>query len=201
MNENTTKPGDVRFLDGKRISLRALELGDAEFSQEWINSPDVRQFLTAVFPTTLESEKAWIASLSGKTPPSNIVFAVILKTHGHIGNVGIHSINWTDRSCTLGAFIGSSAHRRQGFGSEALMLILDYAFDSLGLHRACADAYSTNAGSLGAMKKAGFKIEGEAREAHFSKGAFVNVTKLAMLEEEWREIRTNLPDYQKLIKK
>ncbi len=58
--------------------------------------------------------------------------------------MGIHRINWKDRTATTGAVIGEKAYWDKGYGSEAKMLVLDYAFNMLNLRKICSQVLAFN---------------------------------------------------------
>lgn len=67
------------------------------------------------------------------------------------------------QSASLGYWIGAP-YARQGYMSEALTAVLDFAFRRLGLHRVEAACLPSNAASRGLLAKIGFREEGYARE-------------------------------------
>ena len=66
-------------------------------------------------------------------------------------------------------------------------MLVTYAFDVLGMHRAELDVHATNARAIASYRKVGFTVEGTRREAHFKDGTFINVIQMGLLDREWRE--------------
>jgi ribosomal-protein-alanine N-acetyltransferase len=95
------------------------------------------------------------------------------------------------RSAYLGyyAFAGSE---RQGLMTEGLALVLDAAFDSLGMHRLEANVQPANAASLALVKRLGFRREGFSPRYLEIDGDWRDHERWAMLSEEWPEVRTRL---------
>ncbi len=175
------------FLVGKRVLLRPLEEEDAETYAEWLNQPQMRDYLLVRFPISLTSEREWIAGMiSMEGNPSNIVLAIERKTDGkHIGSVGLHQINWLHRRATTGSFISPARLRGKGYGSEAKGLLLDYAFGELGMRSLWSIAFEGNIASCRALEKQGYKENGRFRKAHLVKGEWVDGIYYDILREEW----------------
>ena len=86
---------------------------------------------------------------------------------------------------TLGYWIGAP-YARQGYMSEALLAVLDFAFDRLGLHRVEAASLPHNVASQGLLRKAGFSEEGYAREYLRINGAWQDHVVFAILNHDPR---------------
>lgn len=178
----------VVFMQGKRVYIRPLLKCDILFLLEWFNDHDETLcFLGGPLPKTEAEEEKWVANLgSGGASPSNIVFMIALcKGDVPIGTMGIHGINWIDRTARTGAAIGNKKYRSGGYGSEAKELVLRFAFESLGLNRIGSLVLSSNLRSIAYNKKCGYKIEGTLRQAKFSGGKFVDEVIMSILREDW----------------
>jgi diamine N-acetyltransferase len=66
--------------------------------------------------------------------------------------------------------IGAANCRGQGYGTEATRLMLDYAFNGLGLHSVMLTVYATNPAGLRAYTKAGFREIGRRRQSYLQGG-------------------------------
>ena len=67
------------------------------------------------------------------------------------------------QSATLGYWIGSP-HRNQGYMTDSLAAILEFAFSRIGLHRVEAACLPANEASRRLLLRSGFREEGYARE-------------------------------------
>lgn len=176
------------FLVGTRVNLRPLDVEtDLDACWRWINDPEIRQFVKRRRPATREEEREWFA-----TPkPNDIVLGIELKpqvlgTPGRlIGNTALHRINWPQRHATSGTLIGEKDCWGCGYGTEAKMLLLRYAFLTLNLHRVTSNVYATNERSLRCQKRCGYREEGRLREMFFINGRWVDVVTLGVLQREW----------------
>jgi ribosomal-protein-alanine N-acetyltransferase len=89
------------------------------------------------------------------------------------------------QSGSLGYWIGAS-HARRGYMTEALQLLLPYAFERLGLHRIEAACLPNNAASRGLLRKLGFVEEGYAREYLRINGSWQDHVLYGLLKPELR---------------
>ncbi len=177
------------FLDGKRLYLRTLEVGDLDRARRWMNDPEVRRYLLCRVPIDEVSERTWFDGRNRGPFPTDIVLAIVLKRgHRHIGSTGIHQINWIDRHATTGAVIGEADCWNRGYGSEAKALVLRYCFETLGLHRVCSAVLATNGRSLAYLKKSGYREEGRFREHTFRDGGWIDEVRLSILADEWQAL-------------
>ena len=78
----------------------------------------------------------------------------------HIGNIKLGPIHWLHRRADLSLFIGERKYWGQGYASEAIALVRDWAFRELDLQKLNAGIYSGNHGSRRAFEKCGFELEG-----------------------------------------
>lgn len=80
-------------------------------------------------------------------------------------------------------------YRGQGYGSEAIVWALDWAFRSAGMHRVGIGAFSFNTGALSLYERLGFKVEGRKREGMWYDGGWHDIVELGMVESEWRALK------------
>lgn len=115
-----------------------------------------------------------------------------LQDNRFVGFTALYRIEWNNRSARLAVGIGDPQDRGKGFGSDALALILRYAFHELNLNRVALEVISYNDAAMHAYRKAGFRVEGRQRSAVLRGGAHYDLISMALLAEEWAE-RTGLP--------
>ncbi len=83
-----------------------------------------------------------------------------------IGHANLRDIDHMHSTAEFGITIGDPADRGKGYGTEAVRLLLDYAFTALGLNNVLLDTYEYNRAGLRAYEKVGFKEIGRRRQAH-----------------------------------
>jgi RimJ/RimL family protein N-acetyltransferase len=177
----------VVFLKGRGVNLRPVMKTDLPLVTRWINDPEVRYFLSNVVPQSLEDEEAWLAGL-GKKKDSEVVF-IIEKSEGQpIGVMGLHKIHRIDRTATTGSFIGEKEYWGQGLGSEAKLLLLEYAFNTLNLRKICSGAFAFNERSIRYSLRCGYREEGRLRAHIFRAGAYHDKVQLAIFREDFDSV-------------
>lgn len=102
-----------------------------------------------------------------------------------IGFVALHSIEWNNRAGQVSIGIGEPGYRGKGYGSDALRLVLRYAFDELNLERVGLDVISGNAAAIRAYERAGFRQEGALRRAVLRDGQRQDRLLMGILRAEW----------------
>ncbi len=141
------------FLRGKKTVLRPYDPEkDVKLFMKWINDPEVKQFVgTRPFPITETMERQ---QMEETTKSDSTVFCVVETFEGTtIGTVGIHRINWVNRTATVGAMIGDKKYWGKEYGTDAMGALLHYAFFQLDLRMIMASCIAFNTRSHRAILK------------------------------------------------
>lgn len=116
---------------------------------------------------------------------------VIISPDGHIiGESVINEIDDDLRSANFRIGLFHSDEYGRGIGSWALGKTMEFAFEEIKLHRLELDVFSFNLRAIRAYEKAGFKHEGVLRDAIKDGDHYADDILMAILEDEWRVIRT-----------
>ncbi len=179
------KRESVVFLKSKRVILRPIEKSDLPTMQKWINDPQTNKYLSVYLPMRIEDEQDWYE----KTLSSdrNIVFAIIVDEK-LVGTMGVHCIDWKDRTAVTGALIGEVEYRNKGYGSEAKMLLLNYCFNTLNLRKIKSTVFAFNKRSNAYSKKCGYRVEGRLRKEIFVNGSYIDLIQLAVFKKWWEPL-------------
>ncbi|PLS18011.1 GNAT family N-acetyltransferase [Bacillus sp. M6-12] len=173
---------------GDRIKLSASREEDAAIMVKWGEDTEyLRNVDTEIaFPKNKEEFEA-----EGKAAPNVAYFRLrTIKDDQLIGFAAIHSIEWNNRAGLLAMGIGDSSNRNKGYGSEALRLILRYAFNELNLDRVGLEVIEYNKGGIRAYEKAGFQQEGRKRSVVYRDGKRYDIIVMGVLRPEWEDIHT-----------
>jgi ribosomal-protein-alanine N-acetyltransferase len=107
-----------------------------------------------------------------------------------VGNMNLfHIVRLGAQTAITGYFVGSP-HTRQGYATEALQLMLRFAFNKLKLHRVEASIQPHNKASIALVKRAGFTREGFSRRLVKISGKWRDHERWAILLEEWRKLKS-----------
>jgi len=178
------------MLLGKKVRLREIRKADIQNYLKWFNDQEVTQYLTLFLPMTQMSEEKWLEEICTSRAQTDVVFAIEVKAGKkwvHIGNCGLHKINWHDRDCEMGTVIGEKKFWGKGYGTEADRLLIDYGFGELNMNRISAAAYNFNTRSCKTAERNGFKREGIARKAIYKNGQYHDRIMMGILREEWEK--------------
>jgi RimJ/RimL family protein N-acetyltransferase len=125
-----------------------------------------------------------------ETPTSLLFLIVPLTLATPVGFVRLYNINLAQRFGFLETVVATPPGRRPAWGIEASQLLSRYAVDVLGLHRIETKVYADNVLSTNALRRHGFTLEGQLREAHARAGHRGDILVFGILEPE---IRAALP--------
>jgi len=178
------------FLVGEKLYLRLLEESDiGEEYLGWLNDGDVTRYLeTGKFPSTLVTIRKYVEHFQDSK--TELIFAIVdRETDQHVGNVTLNRINWIHRTADTGLVIGKKEFWGKGYAFEAWSLLIEYAFQRLGLQKIVAGAVADNVASIVTLEKLGFKIEGKFRKEYFVEGEYRDGIRLGLLREEFYKYR------------
>jgi [ribosomal protein S5]-alanine N-acetyltransferase len=162
-------------LTGERIALRALHVDDVgERYLRWMSDPLVIRYLESRYePNSLQRVREFVAGVEAD-PNQQLMAIVRLDGEEHIGNIKLGPINWIHRTADIGIIIGERDEWGKGYATDAIVLMTEHAFRTLGLHKLNAGCYAPNEGSARAFEKAGWTREGVRRRQYYSDGAWVD---------------------------
>ncbi|HOQ99434.1 MAG TPA: GNAT family protein [Anaerolineae bacterium] len=171
---------------GQRIRLRAIERDDIPTFVRWFNDPEVRQYLLMYEPMSRAKEERWFeARLEARDDYLFAIEAQDGERWVHIGNTGLHRVDWRNRHATLGIALGEKAYWGRGYGSDAVRTMLRFAFDELNLHRVELEVFDYNRRAQRCYEKAGFRLEGTRRQALYHEGRYHDEHLMSILRGEF----------------
>lgn len=104
-----------------------------------------------------------------------------------IGKALVEWVDWAGGNGFIRIGIGAAEDRRKGYGSQALNMLLRYAFGELNLYRVTAVTPAYNEGAIRFFQKFGFVEEVRRRKAIHRDGEFWDLVSFGLLNSEWRE--------------
>jgi len=180
----------IVFLEGAHFYLRPLEESDLNQTYvQWLNDPEVNRWNShAVFPNTWKKMRDYFASTQDTTLV--VVLAIVAKDRErHIGNISLQRISWTDRNAEWAILIGEKDYWGKGIATEAGVLLVEYGFDRLNLHRIYLGTNAENIGMQRSAEKMGFKREGVRRQAMYKWGRYLDTVEYGLLRDEFYTLR------------
>jgi RimJ/RimL family protein N-acetyltransferase len=106
-----------------------------------------------------------------------------------IGFIELDGFDWAARSGWVGIGIGNPDYRGKGYGTEAMKLLLAYAFSGLNLNRVNLNVFSYNERAIRSYEKCGFKYEGTQREVIYKEDQRWDMIDMGILRNEWELYR------------
>lgn len=177
---------EVKFLTGGKVHLRPMEPSDLPHVRKWVNDPEIRRLIGEIRPKSMPDAAKW---LNGTYDDKNRVwFTVVLNDKDRvIGEAGLLRIFHPWRTADASMIIGEKDTWNKGYGTEAMRLLLNYAFGTLNLHRVAIGVFDFNETAVRFYEKCGFKREGAQRHGYYCDGRYHDVIMMSILEDEFRE--------------
>ncbi len=173
---------------GERVYLRALEIEDGETLARYAAEESDTFMYRGRQPQSPIEFEIWLKDAYKANPPPYVEFAVCLRADDRlIGNMGVGDLDWVNRTGETGSYL-FAPFRNQGYGSEAKHLLLEYAFDRLGLHSLQSRVYFTNTRSAAALRKQGYRDAGRSTWEEPAHGGMINAAFFDLLASEWRAL-------------
>lgn len=189
IDTNTSRDHDrVVFLRlPQGYTMRPHSKDDAAVTERWINDPEVRPYLNRTTVQYYEEQQEWLGNLP-KRKENHVVLVIVDPEGQAIGSMGLHNINWKDRTATTGAMFGSEQHRNKGVGGWAKMMLLDHAFNVLDLRQIYSEVISFNLRSIAYSKKCGYEIIAKIPEDFAHRGAFYDRVIMRVTRASWQPL-------------
>jgi RimJ/RimL family protein N-acetyltransferase len=173
-------------LCGDTVTLRELRTSDAASLFAMLTTDEVARFISPP-PTTVEGFERFIAwTLRQRRAGTYACFAVTLK--GFDTAIGIFQVRETEpgfETAEWGFAIGFPFWG-SGVFTEGAELVLEFVFDTLGVHRLEARSAVQNGRGNGALLKVGAVQEGILRKSFLRHGQYLDQVLYAILDDEWR---------------
>ncbi|WP_232703239.1 GNAT family N-acetyltransferase [Halobacterium wangiae] len=176
-------PGPM-FADGNEVTLRTVEEADLEFVQRVRNDPAVRQPLTLNRPANAEQIEAFFENAISSEDGAALL---VCREEEPMGMVALFSEDDVTGTATIAYWLDPEFWGN-GYATEAVGLLVEYAFAERRLHKLRAEVVEPNDGSQRVLEKLGFQREGLLRDEKFVRGEHVDVHRFGLLADEWEGV-------------
>lgn len=177
-----------RRIEGKLIDLRLVRESDLDAYLTFLQDDEMRRLTGTQDEYTRDKVAGWIQKIA-LTSGDRADFMIVTKdTDELIGEVVLNEIDSINRSANIRIAIQGNKYRGKGYGTEAMMLMLRYGFETLQLHRIHLGVYAFNPRAIHVYEKIGFQREGIHRDSLFLNDAYHDMIMMAMLEDEFRSL-------------
>ena len=162
--------------EGKRLRLRVAEESDLDFIMATEADEENARYIVAESRAehreTLDSPEAVHFIVERRDTGAAVGFIMVLGLDSPAGKLEWRRVIINERG--------------KGYGQEALALLMAWAFEDFGAHRAWLDCKDYNARALHVYEKVGLRREALLRETLLVNGEYENLVVLAILDWEWR---------------
>ncbi|UOQ44329.1 GNAT family N-acetyltransferase [Halobacillus salinarum] len=174
------------LLAGERLKLTTLSDEDLHILTNWYtDSRFLRRFdALPPKPKSFATLQEWRDQASKDN--NHFLFAM-REAHKFIGYVELEGILWSQRNGWVTIGIGEELNQGKGYGTEAMELIMEYAFQELNLHRLQLTVFEYNTAAIRMYEKLGFTREGAHREFILRDGEAYDMYLYGILHREWKE--------------
>lgn len=174
------------ILHGKKVSLRPVKPSDYKWLHKLVNDKRVTKYLLISDPISLAKEKSKVAKMC---QDKNAQHFIIEKKEvaAPIGIMTIKILDKKNQRGSTGAFLDPK-YWSQGYGADAKMTLLKYAFIKLNLNRIESYVFKHNPRSVAYSKKCGYHVEGLAKQRVIKAGKFLDEYVLAVLKKDWLKL-------------
>lgn len=174
------------------IYLRVLERTDISRTTIWMNNPEIGDIMGYLPVFTVEDQLRWYEKTSGDK--SRYIFAICLNaSEVHIGNVGLGNVDYVHRHAMVNIFIADKEYRGRGLGTQAMKLILHFAFNRLNLNKVFLRTSRRFSGAIELYEKLGFVREGVMRQHYFTDGQWEDKLIYSILHSEYTTCNETYP--------
>lgn len=176
------------YLKGERIRLRAVEESDAESLWLLKNDMDTNYFssMGAPMPGSLAVIKDRIDKSKEKRGfDEGFVFAIEDENGKLIGVINGEFVDLKNRKLMLGISLSAVENRDKGYGTEAIMLFLEFAFKELNMNKVWLGTFSFNPRGIRCYEKCGFVKEAVSRKRVFRAGEYHDEILMGILRDEY----------------
>ena len=156
-------------LQGKQISLRAIEPTDIDVLYKWENDIETWKVSNTQTPFSRFVLEQYIVSAHQDIYSTKQLRLMIDNTSGFsqegegsraIGCIDLFDFDPSNLRAGIGVLIADKSDRRKGFASQALEVLIDYCFQTLNLHQLYCNITTDNESSVLLFQKHGFQITG-----------------------------------------
>jgi len=179
------------FIKGKNISLEAINDRFLGHIQEWGNNGEITKTMTTgMKPNGGVLYSSWDSVEEEferyKKSKNDVIFGIFLLEPEHclIGITGLYNIQWVPRNAELRIIIGEEDVLGKGYGTEAVLLLVEYGFDKLNLHRIYLGCNASDERANKCYLKSGFVLEGTFRDNSFRNGRYYDANRYAIINKK-----------------
>jgi RimJ/RimL family protein N-acetyltransferase len=192
MKKHEKKMSNTYFWQGRKIRLRPGNAADWEkFYEDCFDSEGRRLLQCGIeLPKSKEMAKAGAEKWADFTNSTErIMFSIETLKGESVGGINLCSMDHKNGTFSFGIRV-FRRHQGRGYGTEALRMILRYAFHELRFQKCNSDCLANNEGSMHLHEGIGFKREGLRRRVTYTNGQYYDHVLYGLTREEFDDTDT-----------
>ena len=172
-----------KLMSKYRLKYRALEPEDAALLFLWENNLEINQVSLSKVPLSKYILEQYVSEAHLDIQQAGQFRFMLEDNQGNsIGCVDLFDYCAIDRRSAIGIIVDEK-YRSKGYGSEAISLMKEYAFNRLGMHQLYCSVTVDNTISIKLFKAAGFRQIGVRKDWCFRNGHFLDVIEFQFLNQ------------------
>lgn len=174
-----------KTLKGDNVYLRALEPEDLEFVHSVENDEELWELSNTQTPYSKYILREYLQNAHKDIYEVKQLRLVICKDDGKsIGLIDLFDCDFKNNRAGIGIIIKDEENRQVGLGKEALRLLINYAFQNLGMHQLYCNIASDNDASLRLFRNQGFAEVGLKKDWNRVNGKYKHEYLLQLIKKE-----------------
>ncbi len=179
-------------LNGKKIRLRPLENRDLDAIWQAYQDLDLELITGGDSPPYSETQVRAYWNEIMTNPGAELRYFAIEPTPTNPGSsqfagaCSLQQIDMRNRHAELGVWMAGRDKRGLGYGTEAVHLLLGYAFEVVRLEKVYLGVYDFNEAGIRSYERAGFRYEGRLSQMIYYEGRYWDEWPMRMLRSEWQ---------------
>lgn len=175
----------MESLKGQNIYLRALEPEDLEFIYRIENNQNLWQVSNTQTPYSKYLIKQYLENAQQDIYEAKQLRLTICLNNefNAIGLIDLFDFDPKNKRAGIGIVIEKESNRNNGYGQQALKLIINFAFNDLHLHQLFANIHDKNKSSLQLFHTFGFIEIGLKKDWNFHHNSFHNEILMQLIKK------------------
>lgn len=180
------------LFEGERVRLKAVDPERAEWFARCFRDSEFARMMSTNLATPLSLQQAK-DDLSEAPKPHWFPFFFHACTDDRLLGMVDLDVIWNHRNAWVGIGLGQREDWGQGYGTDAMRLIVRYGFLELNLRRVTLSVFGYNPRAIRSYENVGFVLEGRQRQRIARDGAWHDVLFMGILKEEWERQNDQIP--------
>lgn len=177
------------ILSGTLVRLSAYDPEEmSKAYSRWNRNSEYSRLLSSSSRPMQSPQKAvkWMEEEVGEISPASYCFSIrALSDDRLLGDLGLDIVDWSGCDAFVGLGIGETEYWGKGYGTDAMNILLYFAFMAINLRRVTLSVFEYNPRAIRSYEKAGFQHEGRMRKFLNKEGKRWDMLYMGILRAEW----------------